>query len=77
MATNRDKRDDQTQNSETPYVRRLVSEATSLGFSVVICVLGGVGLDNWLKTAPVFILVGVFLSLAIIGYFLWRIIKLG
>src|SRR5436190_5514311 len=65
MPTDRDKRDD-TQNRESSYVRKLVGEATSLGFSVFICVLGGVGLDNWLKTAPVFILVGVFLALATI-----------
>lgn len=76
MGTNRDKRDE-AQNSDSSYVRGLVSEATSLGFSVLICVLGGVALDNVFKTAPVFILGGVFLSLFIIGYFLWRIIKLG
>lgn len=47
----------------------------SLGFGVVFCVIIGVVLDNTFKTAPVFILIGVFFALATIVYFLWRLVK--
>jgi F0F1-type ATP synthase assembly protein I len=53
--------------------------AMSIGFAIVIplilCILGGVALDKWLNTTPIFILVGVFLGLFICGYQLWQLAK--
>lgn len=51
--------------------------AMSFGFAIVIpillCILGGVALDNWLHTTPLFTLVGAALGLAISGFQLWRL----
>jgi F0F1-type ATP synthase assembly protein I len=55
--------------------RKLATTATSLGFSVVIFVIIGVVLDGLFKTAPLFILLGVFFSLASMAYFMWQLIK--
>ncbi|TMB47109.1 MAG: AtpZ/AtpI family protein [Chloroflexi bacterium] len=35
-----------------------------LAAAVLLPLLGGVALDNWLHTAPVFVLVGLFVGLA-------------
>jgi len=55
--------------------KRMANEAISLGFSVIIFVLLGVGLDSLFKTAPLFILLGVFFALASMVYFMWRLIN--
>jgi F0F1-type ATP synthase assembly protein I len=74
MATGNDKPDNG--NNDSSYTRQLVNEALSLGFAVVIWVVIGVVLDNVFKTAPVFVIVGVFMALATVFYFLWRIIRI-
>lgn len=77
MATGDDKPDNGTNSqNDTGYTRQLVNEALSLGFAVVIWVVLGVVLDNVFKTAPVFIIIGIFMALATVFYFLWRIIRL-
>ncbi len=73
MAPDKNKRDNQ--QSQINSSKRLASDAISLGFSVVIFVLIGVGLDSVFKTAPLFILLGVFFALASMVYFMWRLIK--
>ncbi|MDB5080747.1 MAG: hypothetical protein JWP00_2671 [Chloroflexi bacterium] len=55
--------------------RKLANTAISLGFSVIIFVMIGVALDSFLKTAPIFILLGVFFALASMFYFMWQLIK--
>jgi F0F1-type ATP synthase assembly protein I len=55
--------------------RKLANTTMSLGFSVVIFVVIGVVLDNLFKTAPLFILLGVFFALASMVYFMWQLIK--
>ncbi len=62
-----------------PLVRdwQAIGEALTLGFSVVsslvLCIGGGVLLDRWLGTAPVFVLVGVALGLITAGYSLYKL----
>lgn len=73
MATDKDRRDN-NQKGQSSY-RTLASQVTSMGFSVVIFVLIGVFLDSTFKTAPIFILLGVFFSLASMGYILWQIVR--
>lgn len=55
--------------------RSLANTAISLGFSVVIFVIIGVVLDNLFKTAPLFILLGVFFALASMVYFMVKLVK--
>lgn len=55
--------------------RKLANTAVSLGFSVVIFVIIGVVLDNVFKTAPLFILLGVFFALASMVYFMVQLVK--
>lgn len=55
--------------------RKLANTAISLGFSVVIFVVIGVGLDALFKTAPIFILLGVFFALASMVYFMYQLVK--
>jgi len=73
MATNRGNKDENSSNSNTS----LVSLLTGLGFTVVIFVVGGVLLDNLFHTSPVFILIGVFLGLASIAAFFWKVVSAG
>ena len=73
MTTERDKRDKDRQE-QTSY-RTLANQAIGMGFSVVIWVGLGVLVDSLLHTAPIFILLGVFFSLATIGYLMWQLVK--
>ncbi len=54
-----------------------IGEALTLGFSVVsslvLCIGGGVLLDRWLGTAPIFVLIGVVLGLVTAGYSLYQL----
>jgi len=58
-----------------------VGAATGLGCTVVVslllCIGGGVLLDSWLGTAPVFVLIGVALGLFTAGYLLYELAVLG
>ncbi|HEX5165104.1 MAG TPA: AtpZ/AtpI family protein [Thermomicrobiales bacterium] len=58
-----------------------VGAASGLGCTVVVslllCIGGGVLLDNWLGTSPVFVLIGVALGLAAAGYALYELAVLG
>ena len=58
-----------------------VGAATGLGCTVVVslllCIGGGVLLDNWLGTSPIFVLVGMVLGLACAGYALYELAVLG
>jgi F0F1-type ATP synthase assembly protein I len=58
-----------------------VGAATGLGCTVVVslllCIVGGVLLDSWLGTAPIFVLIGVALGLAAAGYALYELAVLG
>ena len=60
---------------------QLASAATGLGCSVVVSLLitlvGGVYLDRWLGTEPIFTLVGLVLGLATAGYMLYELATLG
>ena len=55
--------------------RKLANTAISLGFSVIIFVVIGVVLDALFRTAPLFIMIGVFFALASMVYFMYQLIK--
>lgn len=59
----------------------MIGVAVSLGFSMVatlvIFIGGGVALDRWQDTAPVFTLIGVALGLFAAGYQLYELALLG
>jgi ATP synthase protein I len=60
---------------------KAVGLAAGLGCAVVasliICVLGGVLLDRWLETTPLFTLVGVLIGILAAGSQLYRLAKSG
>ena len=60
---------------------RAIGVATGLGCSIVaalvLCIGGGVWLDNRFGTSPVLTLIGVALGLAAAGYQLWELAKVG
>lgn len=60
---------------------RVVGVATGLGCSIVaalvLCIGGGVFLDRQFGTSPVLTLIGVALGLAVAGYQLWELARLG
>ncbi len=70
-------------NGPTPEQQdmRAVGVATGLGCSIVaalvLCIGGGVWLDDRFGTSPVLTLVGVALGLAAAGYQLWELAKVG
>ncbi len=73
MATDGEKRDEEKKKAST--FRSLSAELGGLGFSVVFFVIIGVVLDSLLKTAPLFILLGVFFGLFSLVYFMYRLVK--
>lgn len=60
---------------------RAVGAAASLGFSMVatlvVMIGGGVWLDRWQETTPIFTLIGVALGLIAAGYQLYELALLG
>lgn len=60
---------------------RAAGMAAGLGCSIVtgliVCILGGVLLDRWLDTTPIFTLVGVFLGILAAGSQLYRLARAG
>ncbi len=58
-----------------------VGVASGLGCTVVVslllCIGGGVLLDQWLDTSPIFVLIGVALGLAASGYTLYELAVMG
>jgi ATP synthase protein I len=58
-----------------------VGAATGLGCSVVVslllCIGGGILLDRWLGTTPIFVLIGVAVGLFASGYSLYELTKIG
>jgi F0F1-type ATP synthase assembly protein I len=46
-----------------------------LGLSVVIGVIAGVMLDNWLGTRPLFILIGVVVGIGAAMYSIWDVAR--
>lgn len=56
---------------------RAIGAASGLGCSVVasllLCIGGGILLDKWMGTMPIFTLVGVALGLAVSGYLLYQL----
>jgi F0F1-type ATP synthase assembly protein I len=48
-----------------------------LGLSVVIGVVAGVLLDNWLNTSPLFTLIGVVVGVGAAMYSIWDVAKDG
>ena len=68
----------------TPEQRtQLATAGTAAGMgcaiaaTIVLSVIGGVLLDQWLGTTPIFILIGVALGLAGAGYQLWELAQLS
>lgn len=49
----------------------------AIAATIVLSVIGGVLLDQWLDTTPIFILIGVALGLAGAGYQLWELAQLS
>lgn len=60
---------------------RAIGTAASLGFSLVtslvVLIGGGIWLDQWRDTSPVFTLIGVALGLVAAGYQLYELALLG
>lgn len=60
---------------------RAIGVATGLGCSIVaalvLCIGGGVWLDDRFGTSPVLTLLGVALGLVVAGYQLWELAKVG
>jgi ATP synthase protein I len=60
---------------------KAIGLAAGLGCSVVasliICVLGGILLDRWLETTPLFTLAGVLIGILAAGSQLWRLARTG
>jgi ATP synthase protein I len=60
---------------------RAIGLAAGLGCSVVaglvICIIGGILLDRWLDTTPIFTLIGVLLGILVAGNQLYRLAKYG
>ncbi len=60
---------------------KAVGLAAGLGCSVVasliMCVLGGILLDRWLETTPLFTLAGVLLGIFAAGSQLYRLARTG
>lgn len=56
---------------------RAIGTATGLGCSVVasllMCIVGGILLDRWMDTVPLFTLVGIGLGLVTAGYLLYEL----
>jgi F0F1-type ATP synthase assembly protein I len=46
-----------------------------MGVSVAICLGGGILLDNWLGTRPIFILIGMVLGIVTAMYTLWDVAR--
>ena len=53
----------------------LIDLGFRLGLSVVIGVLAGVLLDNWLGTRPIFILLGVVVGIGAAMYSIWDVAR--
>lgn len=49
----------------------------SIVVSVVVLIVGGVGLDSWLGTSPIFTLIGVAVALLSAGYQLYELAQYG
>lgn len=58
-----------------------IGAATGLGFTIVgsllLCIGGGILLDRWLDTMPIFTLIGVALGLGAAGYSLYELAVLS
>jgi ATP synthase protein I len=58
-----------------------VGAASGLGCTVVVslllCIGGGIFLDRWLDTSPIFTLIGMVLGLITAGYTLYELAVLG
>lgn len=56
---------------------RVVGAATGIGCStavaLIMCIVGGILIDGWLGTTPIFTLVGIVLGLAVAGYLLYEL----
>jgi ATP synthase protein I len=46
-----------------------------LGISVIVGLGGGLVLDNWLKTSPLFTLIGLVLGVAAAMYTIWDVAR--
>ena len=46
-----------------------------LGISVILGLCGGLLLDSWLKTSPIFTLVGMVLGIAAAMYTIWDVAR--
>lgn len=63
--------------------RQLGAAGTAVGLgcsivtSIILFIGGGVLLDNWVNTAPLFTLIGVVLGLAAAGYELYELAQIG
>lgn len=49
----------------------------SIVVSIIICIVGGIFLDEWLDTSPVLTLIGVALGLIVAAYQLYELAVLG
>lgn len=48
-----------------------------LGISVIVGVGGGLLLDSWLRTSPIFTLIGMVLGIAAAMYTIWDVARQG
>jgi len=69
------------QRSERQQDTQAIGIATGLGISIAVAlgiwIGGGILLDHWLDTSPVFTLIGVVLGLITAGYLLYELAVMG
>ena len=61
--------------STPPSVGLVFDLGLRLGISVILGLGGGLLLDSWLKTSPIFTLVGMVLGIAAAMYTIWDVAR--
>jgi F0F1-type ATP synthase assembly protein I len=76
MSTRQPKGDERPSPAQRPPNWGLVLDlGVRLGLSVVIGVVAGVLLDNWLGTSPLFTLIGVAVGFGAAMYSIWEVAR--
>ena len=80
MSTRQPNDPDQRPPDQVPTARNwgaALDLGLRLGLSVVIGVVGGILLDNWLNTSPLFTLIGVVVGVGAAMYSIWDVARRG
>lgn len=69
------KKDKEIQPAESSSWLQFLNLGWMFAATMAISVMAGMGIDRHFKTAPVFLLIGVFFGFLAFGYFFYRIIQ--